>query len=143
MVGGLNSYRYAPNTLGWIDPLGLKGCKLKEAEEDDHDIVLEISRSEYPETAGHIEDAVNAGHPSVVTIDRDGAKDNRRDSLKGTPTKSGYEHDEWPMAMFKENGSGASVRYISLSDNKGAGSSIGHALRDQRDGTVVKVKIVD
>jgi uncharacterized protein RhaS with RHS repeats len=23
LVGGLNSYRYAPNTLGWIDPFGL------------------------------------------------------------------------------------------------------------------------
>ncbi|WP_225923826.1 RHS repeat-associated core domain-containing protein [Pseudomonas shahriarae] len=26
LAGGINSYQYAPNTLGWIDPLGLKSC---------------------------------------------------------------------------------------------------------------------
>ena len=37
--------------------------------------------------------------------------------------------DEWPMAMFKENGKVASVRYISPSDNRGAGAAIMQALK--------------
>ncbi|KAA2233052.1 hypothetical protein FJD34_15785 [Pseudomonas brenneri] len=24
LTGGINRYQYAPNTLGWVDPLGLK-----------------------------------------------------------------------------------------------------------------------
>ncbi len=30
-----------------------------------------------------------------------------------TPSKAGYDRDEYPPAMFKEGGKGASVRYIS------------------------------
>ena len=45
-------------------------------------------------------------------------------------TKLDKDRDEWPMAMFKEGGEGASVRYIDPSDNRGAGSSIGNALPD-------------
>ncbi|MGU5083999.1 RHS repeat-associated core domain-containing protein, partial [Escherichia coli] len=26
MLGGINLYQYAPNPLGWIDPLGLRKC---------------------------------------------------------------------------------------------------------------------
>ncbi|WP_024910732.1 RHS repeat-associated core domain-containing protein [Chania multitudinisentens] len=143
LLGGINPYRFALNTLMWADPLGLKGCEVKEGDSDDHDIILEISRAEYPETTGHIQDAINAGHPSIITIDRDGSKQNRKDSLFGIPTQKGSDRDEWPMAMFKEGGSGASVEYISPGDNRGAGSSIGSALSGYDNGTVVKVKIVD
>jgi len=30
LAGGLNTYDYAPNPLSWIDPLGLKPCKIRE-----------------------------------------------------------------------------------------------------------------
>lgn len=26
LAGGINLYQYAPNPLGWVDPLGLAGC---------------------------------------------------------------------------------------------------------------------
>ncbi|MBI6636173.1 hypothetical protein YA0871_26340, partial [Pseudomonas paralactis] len=29
LLGGLNLYQYAPNAIGWIDPLGLSGCDWK------------------------------------------------------------------------------------------------------------------
>ncbi|HCL5254129.1 TPA: hypothetical protein N2G30_004336 [Salmonella enterica] len=45
------------------------------------------------------------------------------------------------MAMFKEGGTGADVRYISPGNNRGAGSSIGHTLKDVRDGTRIKIII--
>ncbi|WP_164849113.1 NucA/NucB deoxyribonuclease domain-containing protein [Flavobacterium columnare] len=47
------------------------------------------------------------------------------------------------MAMFKEGGNGASVRYINPSDNRGAGSAIGNALSDYPDDTRVLIKIID
>ncbi len=47
-----------------------------------------------------------------------------------------------PMAMFREGGTGASVKHIDPSDNRGAGSSIGAALQDLPDGTKILIQIV-
>ncbi|MNV47811.1 putative deoxyribonuclease RhsC [compost metagenome] len=103
-TGGLNLYQYAPNPTGWVDPLGLtpkSTCGL-----DNKIPVVEVSRSRYPESAKHIKDAQAAGHPFVLTIDREGAKDNRRESLKGIDTVPGHDRDEYPPAMFTEGGGG-------------------------------------
>jgi hypothetical protein len=102
-----------------------------------------ISRSKYPESAQHIEDAIKNGQPDILTINRGGAKSNRRDSLKGLKKVQSKDLDEYPPAMFKEGGSGASVRPISPSDNRGAGSSMGHQLRQYPDGTKIRIKIDD
>ncbi|OHL30561.1 hypothetical protein A7S98_22645 [Salmonella enterica subsp. enterica serovar Braenderup] len=141
--GGLNTQSYVHDPVGWCDPVGLKGCILKEVDNEDYDFELRISKKEYPETAQHIEDAINSGKADVVTIDRDNSAANRAKSLKGIPTKPGKDRDEWPMAMFKEGGTGADVEYISPSDNRGAGSSIGHALDGVRNGAKLKIIIVD
>lgn len=45
------------------------------------------------------------------------------------------------MAMFKEGGKGASVRYINPIDNRAAISSIANALKSFPDGTKVKIKV--
>ena len=116
---------------------------VKEVDVDTHDVEVTISKSDYPETGAHIEDAINNGHEQFVTIDRKMAASNRAESLSSVPTKSGYDRDEWPMAMFSEGGVGADVRYINPSDNRGAGSAIGNALKKFRDGTIVKIIIVD
>ncbi|MET3208967.1 UNVERIFIED_CONTAM: hypothetical protein ABIC26_001907 [Paenibacillus sp. PvR008] len=99
---------------------------------------LNFPTSRYPETGAHIKDAIATGYSSVCTIDRDGAEENRRESLKGYPTKKGYDRDEWPMAMCAEGGAGADIRYISPSDNRGAGSWVSHQVEDYPDGTRVK-----
>ncbi|WP_025722554.1 NucA/NucB deoxyribonuclease domain-containing protein [Paenibacillus polymyxa] len=99
---------------------------------------LEFPSSRYPETGGHIRDAIAAGHSAVCTIDRDGAEENRKESLKGYPTKKGYDRDEWPMAMCAEGGAGADIRYITPSDNRGAGSWVSHQLDKYEDGTKVE-----
>ncbi|KAE8558468.1 NucA/NucB deoxyribonuclease domain-containing protein [Paenibacillus polymyxa] len=99
---------------------------------------LEFPSSRYPETGAHIRDGIAAGHSSVCTIDRDGAEENRRESLKGYPTKKGYDRDEWPMAMCAEGGAGADIRYITPSDNRGAGSWVSHQLDKYADGTKVR-----
>ena len=143
LAGGINLYQYAPNPVGWVDPLGLHNCKLEKVDKCDHDCLLTLHRSDYPKTFGHIDDAIASGHPDIVTLQRAAAKQNRKASLKGVPTKRGLDRDEWPMAMFKEGGNNASVRYIDPSDNRGAGSVIGNMLSELPDGTKIKVKVIE
>ena len=114
---------------------------MKEVDADTHKVEVTISKSDYPETGQHIEDAIVSGKPDIVTIARDKAKQNRANSLRGIKTKPKLDRDEWPMAMFKEGGTNADIRHISASDNRGAGSAIGNALIDYPNGTKVKVII--
>jgi RHS repeat-associated protein len=130
-------YAYVADPHLRADPFGLKGCELKPPDAADHDFILEIDRKVYPETSQHIEDAIANGHPGIVTTGGDSAK-NRAASLKGTPTIPGLDRDEWPMAMFREGGAGADIRGINPSDNRGAGSSIGAALRGLPPGSIIK-----
>lgn len=97
---------------------------------------------DYKATAAHITAAIKKGHSAVCTIDRKGADKNREESLKGIPTKAGYDRDEWPMAMCAEGGEGASVAYVIQSDNRGAGSWIGNKLDKYPDGTKVAFAIL-
>ncbi|MGO2303321.1 MAG: two-partner secretion domain-containing protein [Providencia sp.] len=102
--------------------------------------VIVVDKNKYPESAKHIEDAQKLGHSNVLTIDRDGASKRRRESLKDTDPVKGSDRDEYPPAMFKEGGTGASVRPISPSDNRGAGSCIGHQCRELPNGSTVIIK---
>ncbi|AFH65558.1 sporulation protein [Paenibacillus mucilaginosus K02] len=104
----------------------------------EYDAVLYFPFNKYPYTGDHIRDAIAAGHPDVCTIDRDGADENRAESLQGIPTKTGYDRDEWPMAMCEEGGAGADVRYVPYSDNRGSGSWVGNQLSVYPDGTRIK-----
>ncbi|MCW1246408.1 DUF6531 domain-containing protein [Pseudomonas sp. SAICEU22] len=141
LAGGFNLYAFVLNPFTWMDPLGLAGCTLTKARSKQYDYKLRLKRSEYPQTFGHIDGAIKKGHPYIVTIQRDTAKLNRKLSLKDVKTKTGKDRDEWPMAMFKEGGTGASVKYIDPSDNRGAGSSIGNVLSDLPNGTRVKIEV--
>jgi filamentous hemagglutinin len=102
-----------------------------------------VSRSRHPETASHIDDAQAAGHPSELTLDRPGAPGRRADAQAGHDRVPGKQLDEYPPAVFKEGGTGASVRPVSPGDNMGAGASIGNQLRGVPDGTKVIIEVVD
>lgn len=106
------------------------------------DVVLEFPADRYPQTASHIKSAIGKGETPVCTIDRNGADENRDESLAGIPTKDGYDRDEFPMAMCAEGGEGASVQYVEPSDNRGAGSWVGNQLEQYQDGTRVLIKLV-
>ncbi|MEU1124865.1 polymorphic toxin-type HINT domain-containing protein [Streptomyces sp. NPDC005899] len=106
-------------------------------------VEVTIDKATHPESAQHIEDAQQAGHPAVLTINRAGSKKNRQDSLRGIPKVPNKQLDEYPPAMFKEGGAGASVRAISGGDNGGAGARIGNSLRRYPNGTRVRIKVVD
>ncbi|WP_443983614.1 NucA/NucB deoxyribonuclease domain-containing protein [Alteromonas sp. McT4-15] len=104
---------------------------------------VDISRAKYGEAAEHIADAQKAGHPDVLTIARDGADANRKASIGGLPKVPGKQLDEYPPAMFKEGGAGASVRAISPKNNMGAGACIGNACRGLANGEKVRIRVVD
>ncbi|MEJ5115638.1 RHS repeat-associated core domain-containing protein, partial [Erwinia billingiae] len=141
LMGGLNTYSYVGDPLVWVDPLGWKGCKVREGDGVTHDIELVLTHKEYNQAFGHIKDVIISEQKDIFTIQRTTAAANRSASLKGIPTLKGYDRDEFPMAMFKEGGKGASVRYIDPSDNRGAGSSIANALKPFPDGTKVKIVV--
>ncbi|MBL8171498.1 MAG: hypothetical protein JNJ50_25275 [Acidobacteria bacterium] len=102
-----------------------------------------ISASKYPESAAHVLEAQAAGYPSVLTVDRAGATARRVESLKDIPKIPGKQLDEYPAAMFKENGGSAAVRPITPVDNMGAGASFGNQLRNVPDGTKVRIRVVE
>ncbi|MEU7260662.1 NucA/NucB deoxyribonuclease domain-containing protein [Streptomyces rimosus] len=111
-----------------------------------------IDKVKYPETAQHVNEAQSElswrgderreqHQPADLTIDRYGADENRRHSLRGIPRQGAekLDWDEYPLAVFKEGGFGASVKYIDASDNRGAGNSVGRQLRGLDDGEHVTV----
>jgi len=102
-----------------------------------YDVVIDFPEEKYPETAKHIQNAIAKGESPICTVDRDGADENRKQSLSGVPTKSGFDRDEWPMAMCAEGGAGADIAYITPEDNRGAGSWVGNELENYPDGTRV------
>lgn len=101
-----------------------------------------VSKSRYPESAKHIDDAQAAGQSPVVTIDRAGSAARRKAALKGKPAVRGLDRDEYPPAMMKEGGANSSVRNISPKDNRGSGSCVGHQCRGLPDGSTVKIKTI-
>jgi filamentous hemagglutinin len=100
-----------------------------------------VSRAKYPEVAQHIEDAQRAGKPRILTIDRPGADQRRKEALRGIPKVPGKQLDEYPPAMFKEGGTGAHVRPVDPSQNQGAGAWIASECRKYPDGFQVEILV--
>ena len=97
-----------------------------------------LSSTKYPETTDHIADAIAAGQPSLLHIDR---ADEDAASLADDPPRSGYDRDEYSPAMSREGGAGADVRYIDPSDNRGAGATMGNALEGWCEGQPFRIDI--
>lgn len=95
------------------------------------------------EAAQHAADDIKAGKPSVLTIDRAEAGANRQASTGALDKVAGKHLDEYPPAMFKEGGAGASVRAINPRDNMSAGACIGNACRSLPDRTRVRINVGD
>jgi RHS repeat-associated protein len=100
-----------------------------------------VSPTKYPKSAQHIQEAQNAGKPAIVRAKRDGSVERRRDALQNTKTMKGQDRDEYPPAMFEEGGTGASVKYVPPSDNRGAGASIGRQMSPVNDGEYVEIVV--
>jgi len=139
-----------------VENIDLKGLfSSPQASSTSYDKVIYFPADRYPKTAAHIEHAIDEGKSAICTIDREGAEENRSQSLKGIPTKDGYDRDEFPMAFCKdgydrdefpmafcdEGGTGADIDYVKPADNRGAGSWISHQVDEFPDGTKVLIQV--
>jgi filamentous hemagglutinin len=75
----------------------------------------------------------------VLTIDRAGAAANREAAIGGYEKVPGKQVDEYPPAIFREGGCGASVRAIDPRQNMGASACIGNACRGLADRSQVRI----
>ncbi len=116
---------------------------VKKTEGGGKTVDVKLSKKKYPESAQHIEEAIKDGQPDTLTIDRGGASSRRKASLKGVDTVPGLDRDEYPPAMSLEGGTGASVKLINPSDNRGSGSSISSQLRKYPNGTKYRIIITE
>lgn len=114
-------------------------------------ITIEFDNRKHARILDHAWDAIRRAHPplsisppdhqrevKLLHIDRDGTDANRRASLKGIPTKQGYDRDEYPPAVSREGGAGADVRYVPSSENRSAGAVMGSQLSGYPDGQCFK-----
>jgi hypothetical protein len=91
-------------------------------------IVVDLDDVRHRHIIDHALDARRAGHKRILHIRRDEAAANRRASLRGIPTRPGYDRDEYPPAMSDEGGKGADVRYVVSAENRSAGSVMSRQL---------------
>jgi hypothetical protein len=99
-------------------------------------VVVRISAKRYPATADHVRDAIAAGQPRILHLDRAGADANRARSLAGIPTRQGYA-----PAVSHEGGTDADVRYVPSADNRGAGSVLGDRLERYCDAQRFRLRV--
>ncbi len=97
-----------------------------------------LDRKKYRPILRHIREAIRDGWPRITRINRAGAGKRRNKALAGIPTKPGYDRDEWPMAMAR-NDWRASVKYVDSSVNRSAGASVGAQLRKFCSGTRFRI----
>ena len=121
----------------------LQKAEARAVEQKPRDVV--ISRSRHPEAAEHIDHAQRNGQPTVLHIDRLGARQNRHDStgrVKLNPKPApGYERDEYPPAFTREGGHNSNIRFINPHDNRGAGAVMRAQTQDLPDNAKIRVLV--
>lgn len=97
-------------------------------------VVVNLDDQKNNDTIAHARAAVIVGKPRVLHIARTLADAHRNASLRGIPTKRGFDRDEYPPAASSEGGRGADVDYVESSDNRSAGSRMKIQLKPYCDG---------
>jgi hypothetical protein len=85
-------------------------------------VYVDLNNVTNAQTIAHERAAVANGQPRILHWQPDLATAHRALSLKGIPTRKGFDRDEYPPAATAEGGTGADVEYISPADNRSAGS---------------------
>ncbi|OYD08463.1 hypothetical protein CHM34_06440 [Paludifilum halophilum] len=96
---------------------------------------------EYPERAQFFQTAFVKTKIESCTLDRKGMETRKKKALQGTPPKKGFDRVQWPMAICKEGGKGAYVKYITSSKNLAAEEWIQNELKKYPDGTSLFLSI--
>lgn len=104
-------------------------------------VTVTISESKYPNIVAHIRESWRNGYPRILTINREGADERRDQLLADVPTKPGYDRDEAPAAVLRDEVD-ASVKYIPSAENRSAGASLGTQIAPYCDGTKVRYRFI-
>lgn len=91
-------------------------------------VVVDLDNQKHRRVLRHVWTAVRHGHPRILHIDRVEADANRAAAVQGTPTKPGFDRDEYPPAMSDEGGANSTVWYVDVSQNRSAGAVMGNQL---------------
>lgn len=122
-------------------PQPAPGCKRPSGIED-----ISFSATKYPTIRRHFLDALRAGWPRTLILNRVGADARRDRLLTSFPTRPGFDRDEYPPALGRGRGSGLTrgtspvgwrgdVAYVPSSENRSHGSTLGSKFRRFCDGT--------
>lgn len=105
-----------------------------------------FSKTRYLNIRQHYVDAVHAGWPRVLVLNRPYADARRERLLEDYETQDGYDRDEYPPAIGRGKGKGltrgshprgwkASVEYVGSRENRSHGSRLGTKLLRFCNGT--------
>lgn len=72
----------------------------------------------------HAQAAIRQGAPVELILERTGAAQRRKASLRGIKTRPGFDRDEYPPAISAQGGAGADVLLIPRSSNRAQGASM-------------------
>jgi hypothetical protein len=97
-------------------------------------VPIGFSATKYPNIRRHYEQAVAAGWPAVLVLNRPGADARRERALRAFATRRGMDRDEYPPAVARAAGR-ADVAYVPSSENRSHGATLGIKLRRFCDGT--------
>lgn len=86
-----------------------------------------VRESQAPTIYNNTVNAISQGKPNLLHYDPSNIIQNRKDALKGYPSRGseGLDRDEYPYASTKEGGKGALVNYVPLSENRSQGALLG------------------
>jgi len=107
---------------------------------------LVFSAAKFPNIRAHFRGALRRGWPRRLVLNRPGADERRDRLLADTPTREGFDRDEYPPAVGRGRGPGlqrgsdprgwrADVRYVESSENRSHGATLGAKLADFCTGT--------
>jgi len=142
LAAGLAVLAVALTAFGDLSAAGPASAAAESCSRRRSSISVRLSRARYPYTTAHVTDAIASGEAALLHIDRAGADQNRRESLRGIPTKPRYDRDEYPPAVSREGGYDADVRYVPSADNRGAGSVMGAELAGWCGGQPFRIRLV-
>lgn len=115
-------------------PTPAKASSAASCDRSRRTVVVDLDNRRHRRILQHSWAARRRGHPEHLHIDRRGA-DRRRDAaLRRYPPRPGRDRDEYPPAIAREGGAGASVRYVDPSANRSAGATMGAQLSRFCDG---------
>lgn len=110
-------------------PLAAPATDAESCQTRTRALVIDLDNGRRARILDHVWDALRAGESKFLHIDREHAQAHRRASLRGIPTRPGYDRDEYPPAASEEGGAGADIRYVKSAENRSAGSLMGRQLR--------------